>query len=96
MNNPGYLLASGPELERLRLQAKMWEPEAERCLDLVGIRDGWHCIDLGCGAQGVLEPLSRRSWKRFAGAAATSTPDAGCTRCGGSRDSKTSKCAAPS
>lgn len=60
MNNPGYLLTSGPELERLRLQAKMWEPEAERCLDLVGIREGWHCIDLGCGAQGILEPLSRR------------------------------------
>jgi len=60
MNNQGYLLTAGPELERLRLQAKMWEPEAERCLDMIGIREGWHCIDLGCGAQGVLEPLSRR------------------------------------
>jgi len=56
-----YLLAgSATELERLRLQARVWEPEAETMLDRIGIGKGWHCADLGCGAIGVLGPLSRR------------------------------------
>lgn len=28
--------------------------------DNVGIQPGWHCLDLGCGAMGILGPLSRR------------------------------------
>lgn len=56
-----YLLAGGAaELERLRLQARVWEPEAIAMLDQIGIEQGWSAIDLGCGAQGILEPLSRR------------------------------------
>lgn len=56
-----YLLAGGvAELERLRLQARVWEPEAEIMLDHIGVARGWRCIDLGCGAMGVLGPLSRR------------------------------------
>ena len=56
-----YLLAGSPtELERLRLQARVWEPEAEAMLDQIGIQAGWSCIDLGCGAMGILDPLSRR------------------------------------
>ena len=56
-----YLLSdSASELERLRLQAKVWEPAAEAMLDLIGIRPGWSCVDLGCGALGILKPLSRR------------------------------------
>ena len=56
-----YLLAGGSaELERLRLQARVWEPEAEIMLDRIGIQPGWNCIDLGCGAMGILGPLSRR------------------------------------
>lgn len=56
-----YLLAGGSaELERLRLQARVWEPEAEIMLDRIGIEPGWKCIDLGCGAMGILGPLSRR------------------------------------
>jgi SAM-dependent methyltransferase len=55
-----YLLAGGSaELERLRLQARVWEPESERMLDTIGVRPGWNCIDLGCGAMGILGPLSR-------------------------------------
>jgi hypothetical protein len=43
-----YLLAEGAaELERLRLQARVWEPEAERMLDLIDVQAGWRCIDLG-------------------------------------------------
>lgn len=56
-----YLLAgSTSELERLRLQARVWEPEAEAMLDQIGIQVGWRCLDLGCGAMGILDPLSRR------------------------------------
>jgi ubiquinone/menaquinone biosynthesis C-methylase UbiE len=56
-----YLLAGGAaELERLQLQARVWEPEAEMMLDHIGLEAGWHCLDLGCGAMGILGPLSRR------------------------------------
>jgi SAM-dependent methyltransferase len=56
-----YLLAGGAaELERLRLQARVWEPQAELLFDQIGIQPGWSCVDLGCGAMGVLGPLSQR------------------------------------
>ncbi|HXZ06241.1 MAG TPA: methyltransferase domain-containing protein [Ktedonobacteraceae bacterium] len=60
-NSERYLLAGGDaELERLQLQARVWEPEAEKMLDHIGIETGWHCLDLGCGALGILGPLSSR------------------------------------
>src|SRR5207247_9427073 len=56
-----YLLAGGAaELERLQLQARVWEPETEVMLEMIGVAPGWRCIDLGCGAMGLLGPLSRR------------------------------------
>ncbi len=56
-----YLLQdSGAELERLRLQARAWEGESDRFLDAIGIEPGWRCLDLGCGAMGVLAGLARR------------------------------------
>jgi SAM-dependent methyltransferase len=56
-----YLLSdSASELERLRLQAKVWEPAAEAMLDQISIKPGWDCVDLGCGAMGILGPLSKR------------------------------------
>jgi hypothetical protein len=57
-----YLLAAGDdvELERIRLQARVWEPETETWLDDVKIEPGWRCIDLGCGVMGILGPLARR------------------------------------
>lgn len=56
-----YLLEGGSaELERLRLQARVWEPEAEAMLDRIGLQSGWNCVDLGCGAMGILGSLSRR------------------------------------
>lgn len=63
MSDPrgNYVLASSAtELERLRLQARVWEPETERWLDEIGIQQGWTCADLGCGAMGIIGPLSRR------------------------------------
>lgn len=56
-----YLLSSSPELERVRLQARMWEPAAEHLLDEVGVPPASTCVDLGCGGYGVLGPLSRRA-----------------------------------
>jgi hypothetical protein len=56
MSDPcaNYVLASGAtELERLRLQARVWEPETERWLDEIGIQQGWACADLGCCAMGL-------------------------------------------
>ena len=56
-----YLLSGGAaELERLRLQARVWEPAAEQLLDLIGVEPSWRCLDLGCGGMGILGPLSRR------------------------------------
>ncbi len=56
-----YLLSdSTTELDRLRLQARVWEPEAEVMFDQIGVQAGWTCADLGCGGMGVLGPLSRR------------------------------------
>ncbi|HEU5376499.1 MAG TPA: methyltransferase domain-containing protein [Ktedonobacteraceae bacterium] len=59
--NNTYILGSGQsEVERLQLQARTWMPEAEVMLDLIGIPDGWHCLDVGCGTVGILKPLSQR------------------------------------
>lgn len=56
-----YLLAGGAaELERLQLQARVWEPASEALLEQIGVAAGAHCLDLGCGAMGILGPLSRR------------------------------------
>jgi SAM-dependent methyltransferase len=55
-----YILLSDAEKARLQLQARVWEPETERLLDDVDIKAGWSCLDMGCGAMGVLGPLSRR------------------------------------
>jgi SAM-dependent methyltransferase len=57
----GYLLPdSVPEVERLQMQARVWQPETEAMLDQIGLQAGWRCVDLGCGAMGILGPLSRR------------------------------------
>jgi SAM-dependent methyltransferase len=55
-----YVLASKDELERLQLQARVWEPEADAMLDRIGVQAGWLCLDMGCGAMGILGPLARR------------------------------------
>jgi ubiquinone/menaquinone biosynthesis C-methylase UbiE len=55
-----YLLASSAdEMQRLRLQAQVWAPAATAFLTGLDIRSGSRVLDLGCGAMGVLEPLSR-------------------------------------
>ncbi len=62
MQTAEYLLAGAlAEVERLRLQARVWEPEAERMLDEIGINRGSIGIDVGCGPMGILGLLARRA-----------------------------------
>jgi SAM-dependent methyltransferase len=57
----GYLLAGGAaELERLTLQARVWEPASSEMLDEIGLKPEADCVDLGCGPMGILPVLRRR------------------------------------
>lgn len=61
MTQNEYLMAGrSSELERLRLQARVWEPAAEALFREIKVINGAAAIDLGCGAMGVLGALSRR------------------------------------
>jgi SAM-dependent methyltransferase len=54
-----YLLAGqASELERLQLQARIWEPSGRRLLDEIGEGRGARALDVGCGALGWLRVLS--------------------------------------
>ena len=48
------------EIERLRVQSAAFARDVEVMLDLIGVRAGWSCLDLGCGPGGITEPLARR------------------------------------
>lgn len=55
-----YLMAGrSAELERLQLQARVWEPAGQRLLARIGDGTGLRAIDIGCGALGWLRILSR-------------------------------------
>jgi len=60
MSDNSYILSSSEEKDRLQLQARLWQPKAEAFLDEIDIRSGWRCLDVGCGAMGILGPLSHR------------------------------------
>ena len=51
------------EAERARLlyQGEIHRPEAVTLLDRIGITEGWHALDLGCGPLGVLDLLAERT-----------------------------------
>lgn len=54
-----YLMAGRTsELERLRLQSRVWEPAGERLLGRIGGGAGRRVLDVGCGAHGWLRILS--------------------------------------
>jgi ubiquinone/menaquinone biosynthesis C-methylase UbiE len=56
-----YLLGrTAAEYERLRDQARMWEPETERLLDRVGLGLGAHCVDVGCGPGETMRLMAER------------------------------------
>ena len=46
--------------ERSRRQSLIWDHEVDTWLTQLDVQPDWHCVDLGCGSMGILEPLSRR------------------------------------
>lgn len=48
------------EIERLHVQGEAMAPDTERMLDLIGVGDGWSCLDIGCGPRGITDILSKR------------------------------------
>ncbi len=59
MSEEDYLLANQPsELERLRLQSRVWEPTGRQLLSKLGDGSGRRALDVGCGALGWLRILS--------------------------------------
>ena len=56
-----YLLGTSlGERERLLKQCEIYEPEARRLLDHVGIQSGWRAVDVGCGPLGIVNLLAER------------------------------------
>jgi SAM-dependent methyltransferase len=63
MDSTGYLLAGQiSELERLRLQSRVWEPSGHRLLEAISVQGedhhGIRALDVGCGVLGWLRVLS--------------------------------------
>jgi SAM-dependent methyltransferase len=59
MSQENYLLANQPsELERLRLQSRVWEPAGRQLLSKISGGSGGRALDVGCGALGWLRILS--------------------------------------
>jgi ubiquinone/menaquinone biosynthesis C-methylase UbiE len=57
----GYVLArTSEEYQRLRWQARLWEPVTAQALDRVGIRPGMRCLDVGCGPGEVMRLMAGR------------------------------------
>lgn len=48
------------EVERLHLQSAAFARNVEVMLDLIGVSEGWSCLDLGCGPGGITTLLSER------------------------------------
>jgi SAM-dependent methyltransferase len=59
MSSSEYLLAGQvSELERLKLQSRVWEPSGRRLLEEIGDGRGARAVDIGCGVMGWLRVLS--------------------------------------
>lgn len=59
MSSSEYLLAGQvSELERLKLQSRVWEPSGRRLLEEIGDGRGARALDIGCGVMGWLRVLS--------------------------------------
>jgi len=59
MNPTRYLLAGqSSELDRLRLQSRVWEPSGRRLLESITAGSRSRCLDVGCGVLGWLRLLS--------------------------------------
>jgi SAM-dependent methyltransferase len=59
MSSSTYLLAGQvSELDRLKLQSRVWEPSGRRLLEEIGDGRGARAVDIGCGVRGWLRLLS--------------------------------------
>jgi SAM-dependent methyltransferase len=57
-----YALARTPEeYERLRAQARTWEPSTARLLDRLGVGPGARCLDAGCGPGESMRLMAQRA-----------------------------------
>jgi ubiquinone/menaquinone biosynthesis C-methylase UbiE len=57
----GYALERTPEeYERLRAQARVWEPATGRLFDQVGLAPGATCLDAGCGPGETMRLMAQR------------------------------------
>jgi ubiquinone/menaquinone biosynthesis C-methylase UbiE len=48
------------EIERLCIQSATMASDRDRMLDLIGVAEGWACLDMGCGPGGITGLLSKR------------------------------------
>lgn len=48
------------EIERLHRQGAAMAPDCAIMLERIGVSEGWHCLDLGCGPGGITALLSAR------------------------------------
>jgi SAM-dependent methyltransferase len=48
------------EIDRLHRQGAAMAPDCAIMLDKIGVGEGWHCLDLGCGPEGITALLSAR------------------------------------
>jgi len=49
------------EIERLQIQSAAMAADTRAMLDLIGVKDGWACLDVGCGPGGITGLLSERA-----------------------------------
>src|SRR5215212_5935073 len=48
------------EIERLHVQGAAFARDVDAMLDLIGVGEGWSCVDLGCGPGGITGAMSKR------------------------------------
>ena len=48
------------EIERLHIQGAAMAPDTEVMLNRIGVKEGWSCLDVGCGPRGITDLLSKR------------------------------------
>ena len=59
---PRYVIRGGEAgFERLQVLAALRLPDTATVLDLIGVRAGWHCADLGTGSGDFAFELARRA-----------------------------------
>ena len=60
MHRPGYTITGGrADADRLARQARVMAAATAALLSRVGVRLGWHCLDVGCGDGHVTLELAR-------------------------------------